>query len=190
MRCPCMGTFLFLLRYRSVAHHSGASPNEVVLPKPLQVRGFGFYVHNLTHVFLFRPTARMRRLLIVAVRRRVAEEQPRERELLRDAVPIDLLRRNVQEDAVVVLVRVVQRTVRHHEEVLRGQTERVRGGGRDVGAGYVEGHLGYRTAIMAVTHTFLVYPLPIFEGTPRTSLAIMSQISGKQICAIGFFTGV
>ena len=67
--------------------------------------------------------------LKIAVSRCFAEEQPRERELLRDAVPIDQLRRNVQEDAPAFLVRVVQRAVWHEEKVLRGQTEGVRGGG-------------------------------------------------------------
>ncbi len=78
-------------------------------------------------------------LLVICILRRFTEKQPRERELLRDAVPIDLLRRNVQEDAVVVLVCVVQRTVRHHEEVLRGQTERVRGGGSKVSSDLIQG---------------------------------------------------
>lgn len=31
MRCPCLGTFPFPLRHRSVAHCGGALPNEVVL---------------------------------------------------------------------------------------------------------------------------------------------------------------
>ena len=81
MRCPCLGTFLFLLRYRSVALYSGALPNEFVLPQPLQVRGIDFYVHYLFHVSPFRSAARMRLLLIVAVCRRFAEEQSRECEL-------------------------------------------------------------------------------------------------------------
>lgn len=90
-----MGTFLFLLRYRSVALCSGASPSEVVLAQPLQVRGFGFYVHNLTHVFLFRPTARMRLLLIVAVCRSFAEEQSSESEPVSETITHKCLLRYV-----------------------------------------------------------------------------------------------
>ena len=75
--------------------------------------------------------------LIIAVRRPVTEEQPRERELLRGGVAEDQLTRNVQEYSVVMLIRVVQRTVRHEEEILRGQSERVRGRGGDVSAGLV-----------------------------------------------------
>lgn len=59
-------------------------------------------------------------LSVVAIRCAVAVEQPREGELPRGAVTIDQLRGNVQEDAVALLVRVVQRAVRHQEEVLRG----------------------------------------------------------------------
>ena len=86
MRCPCLGTLLFPLRYRSVAHHSGASPNEVVLPQPLQVRDVAFYVHYPFHISLFHSTARMRLLLIVAVFRLIAEKQSREGETVGDAV--------------------------------------------------------------------------------------------------------
>ena len=106
MRCPCLGTFLFPLRHRSVAHHAGASPNEVVLPKPLQVRGSFFYVHYLFHVSPFRSAARMRLLLIVAVSRSFAEEEPREGELQGGGVTIDHLFWNVQEDAVILFVRI------------------------------------------------------------------------------------
>ena len=125
MRCPCLGTFLFSLRHRSVAHHSGALPNEVVLPKPLQVRGSFFYVDYLFHVSPFRSAARMRLLLIVAVSHCFAEEEPREGELHGGGVAIDHLPGDVQEDAVALLVRVVQRPVRHEEEVLRGKSERI-----------------------------------------------------------------
>lgn len=45
--------------------------------------------------------------LIVAIGRRFAEEQSREGELLGGGVAIDHLLGNVQEDAVVVFVRVV-----------------------------------------------------------------------------------
>ena len=38
--------------------------------------------------------------------------------LMNMRLSIDLLRRNVQEDAVVGLVCVIQRTVRHHEKIL------------------------------------------------------------------------
>ena len=97
---------LFLLRYRSVAHHSGAFSNEVVLPQPLQVGGIGFYVYYPFHISLFHSTARMRLLLIVAESRSFAEEQSRERELPRDCIAIDHLLRDVQEHTVVVLVCV------------------------------------------------------------------------------------
>ena len=70
-------------------------------------------------------------LLIVTVRRRTAERQSRERELLRGSVPIDHLPGNVQEDVVPFLVLVIQGAVRHEEEIFRGQTESVRGCGGD-----------------------------------------------------------
>lgn len=78
-------------------------------------------------------------MLIVTIFRDIREEQPREGELLRGGVPDDQLRRDVEENPVVVLVRVVQRAVRHQEEVLRGQPERVRGGGGDIAAVLIQG---------------------------------------------------
>lgn len=38
-----MGTFLFLLRHRSVAHYNGASPEEVVLAQPIEA-GVGVWL--------------------------------------------------------------------------------------------------------------------------------------------------
>ena len=67
--------------------------------------------------------------LIIVICGIIAEEQPRESELQGGGVTIDHLFWNVQEDAVILLVRVVQRAVRHEEEVLRSQIERVRRGG-------------------------------------------------------------
>lgn len=125
MRCPCVGTFLFPPRHRSVAHHGGALFNEVVLAQTLQVRDIGFYVNCFFHVSPFRSAARMRLLLIVAVSHCFAEEEPREGELHGGGVAIDHLPGDVQEDAVALLVRVVQRPVRHEEEVLRGKSERI-----------------------------------------------------------------
>lgn len=73
--------------------------------------------------------------LIVTILRHIREEQPRERELPRGAVAEHQLLRDVQIDTVVVLVGViVQRTVRHVEKVIRGQTEGVRGGGSNAPA--------------------------------------------------------
>ena len=54
---------------------------------------------------------------IVAVCRSVAEEQSCKGKLQGCGVPIDHLPGDVQEDAVSLLVRVIQRTVRHEEEV-------------------------------------------------------------------------
>ncbi len=73
--------------------------------------------------------------LIVTILRHIREEQPRKRELPRGAVAEHQLRGDVQIDTVVILVRViVQRTVRHVEKVIRGQTEGVRGGGSNAPA--------------------------------------------------------
>ena len=97
---------LFLLRYRSVAHYSGALSNEVVLPQPLQVGGIGFYVYYPFHISLFHSIARMRLILIVAESRSFAEEESRKGELSRDGIAVHCLLRDVQEHTVVVLVCV------------------------------------------------------------------------------------
>lgn len=127
MRCPCLGTFLFPLRHRSIAHHGGASPNEVVFAQPKEV-GYDVGLWEKSHSCPYNHC-----LLIVAVSRCFAEEQPRESELQGGGVPIGHLPGDVQEDAVSLLVRVVQRAVRHEEEVLRSQIERVRRGGGNCG---------------------------------------------------------
>jgi len=95
-------------------------------------------------------------LLIVAIGRRFAEEQSCEGELQGGGVAIDHLLGDVQEDAVVVFVRVVQRTVRHEEEVFRGQAEGVRGCGSDGSADLLQMNRCYRFAIAAFSHTICV----------------------------------
>ena len=72
--------------------------------------------------------------LIITILRRIRDKQPRERELPCDGITIHHLLRNVQIDAIVVLVGVkVQRTIRHKEEVFRSKIERVCRGGSDGG---------------------------------------------------------
>lgn len=112
MRCPCLGTFLFLLRYRSVALYSGASYNEPVLAQPIEV-GYDIGLWVRSHSCPYNHC-----LLNVAIRSCFAEEQSRESELQGGSVPIGHLPGDVQEDAVALLVRVVQRAIRHKEEVL------------------------------------------------------------------------
>lgn len=79
-------------------------------------------------------------MLIVRVHRPITETQPRESELLRVLVAIDQLRRDVEINPIVALVSVVQRSGRHVEEVLIGQTESVRGGGGDGGSNLIKGN--------------------------------------------------
>lgn len=101
MRCPCLGTFLFLLRYRSVALYSGASYNEPVLAQPIEV-GYDIGLWVRSHSCPYNHC-----LLNVAIRRRFAEEESRECELKGGSVAIDHLFWNVQEDAVVLFVRII-----------------------------------------------------------------------------------
>lgn len=56
--------------------------------------------------------------LIVAIRRRARDEQPCKRELPCDSITVHHLLRDVQIHTVVVLVCVIQGTVRHEEEIL------------------------------------------------------------------------
>ena len=173
MRCPCLGTFLFLPRHRSVAHHGGASPNEVVLAQPLQVRGFAFYVNYFFHVSPFRSAARMRLLLIVAVCRRFAEEQTRESELQSGGVTIDHLFWNVQEDAVILFVRVVQRAIRHEEEVLRCQIKCVCCGSRNFCTNLLKLDGCSPQAIVTCTNTINMNKLTVHH---YTSFAIFTTV--------------
>jgi len=99
---------------------------------------------------------------IVRVFRHRGEKQPSECELLRDAVPIDQLLRYVQINSVVVLVRVVQRAIRHIEEVVCGQTECVRGGGGDGGADLNQRDGSGLYADMTVSHTIKMVGFPAY----------------------------
>lgn len=111
--------------------------------------------------------------LQVAVCRPIAEEQSRECELQGGGVTIDHLPGDVQEDAVVVLVRVVQRTVRHQEEVFRGQPERVRGGGGDVRADLLKLDGCSPQTIVTRTNTINVNKLTVHH---HASFAIFSTV--------------
>lgn len=63
--------------------------------------------------------------LQIAVCRLAAEKQPCESELQGGGVAIDQLSGNVQVGVQTRLIHIVQRTVRHQEEVPRGEIERV-----------------------------------------------------------------
>ena len=89
--------------------------------------------------------------LIVAVCRSFAVEQSRKGELPRSTVTKDQLPGDVQEDAVALLVRVVQRAVRHVKEVLRGQVKRVCGNSRDIQAVLLEPYGSGNRTVGAVT---------------------------------------
>ena len=118
--------------------------------------------------------------LIVTVYCSVAERQPRERELQGGSVPIDRLRRDVQEEVVPFLILIIQRAIRHKEEVPRGQTERVCGRGGDNGAGLRYGHSGGYGAFSSYTLTFNMIKLAINHYTTRTVVAIMPCIKYKE----------
>ena len=126
--------------------------------------------------YLTFPATRMRnQLLIVAVSRCFAEKQSRESELQGGGVTIDHLSGNVQEDTVPLFVRVVQRAVRHEEEVLRGQVERVRGGGGDGGADLLKLDGGSKPAVVAEPHAVQMNHFPIVQDTAGTDFFIVSN---------------
>ena len=113
--------------------------------------------------------------LIVTVCRCITEEQSRKGELLGGGVPIYQLPRNVQENAIVILVRVVQRTIGHEEEVLRGQPEGVSGGGGDVSINHVKSYLSHKIAVVSVPNTIAVNEFSFVKDAPRTILTIVSR---------------
>ena len=173
-RCPCLDTFLFLPRHRSVAHHGGASPNEVVLAQPIEV-GYDIGLWVGSHNCPYNDC-----LLIIAVRRRFAEEQSREGELHGGGVAINHLPRDVQEDAVALLVRVIQRSVRHEEEVLRSQPESVRGGGGDGGADLLQLDGGGEPTVVAEPHAVQMDVLPTVQNTSVAGFSIVPYTHNEQ----------
>ena len=118
------------------------------------------------------------RILIIVVRRRGAEEQPRERELSSDGIAGHLLLRNVQENPVVVVVRKTQRTVGHGENVLCSQSERVGCGGSHVIAEGINNNGGGHPAVSAVSHTILMYKFPKNQDASVTVLSVMTYFCG------------
>ena len=119
--------------------------------------------------------------LIIPIRRPTAEEQPRKGELPGGAVSIYQLFGNVQEDVVALLVRVVQRAVRHQEEVLRGQVKRVCGNSRDIRAVLLELYGGGNRTVGAVTHAIHMYILSIFQDTTWTFASIVAYLGRYQV---------
>ena len=113
-------------------------------------------------------------MLIVRIHRPITETQPRESELLRLLVAIDQLRRNVEINPIVALVSVVQRSGRHVEEVLIGQTESVRGGGGDGGSNLINRNPCGYCAGSASTLTINVVDSPTHHYTPRAVRAVMA----------------
>ena len=158
----------------------GTRISQVIFAQPLQVRGVGFYVNCFFHVSPFRSAARKRLLLIVAVCRRFAEEQSREGELQGGGVAIDHLPGDVQEDAVALLVRVIQRSVRHEEEVLRSQPEGVRRGGGDGGADLLKLDGRNGCAIVPVAHAINMKDMAVHHNTPFAIITAMSYRHGEQ----------
>ena len=115
-------------------------------------------------------------VLIIAVRRCVAETQPSERELQCCGVAKEELRGNVQEKVVPFLILVIQGTRRHLEEILRGQTEGVRCGGGDRGSCLYYGNAGCYSTFPSKPLTFNMIRPTVDHYTTRTVVAVMPCI--------------
>ena len=81
-------------------------------------------------------------LSIVFKLRFLGDGQAGEGELAGGGVAVNQLRGDVEEDAVVILVHIVERARRHVEEVLRGQPEGVHRRGHQVRADLLERNTG------------------------------------------------
>ena len=115
-------------------------------------------------------------VLIILVRRRVAEEESGEGKLEGGGVAIDHLAGDVQVVVVVLIVRVVQRTVRHKEEVLRGEVERVGRDGIDGVTRLLKLHGSRGRAIVPLTHTIYVYQLSIIHRATVTVFSVVTNL--------------
>ena len=121
------------------------------------------------------------------IRCRVAERQPRERELLGGSVPIDHLPGYVQEDVAPFLIHIFQGTARHEEEVLRGQTERVCGRSGDDRTGLLKMDRCGKSTMTSISHTVNMNHIPIVQDTAGTVFPIvpnLRQENGGNCCFI------
>ncbi len=121
-------------------------------------------------------------MLIVRIQWRGRKRQPRERKLQRGGVTPDQLFRNVQVDAIVVLVCVVQRTVRHQEEVVRSEVEGVRGRRGHKRARLLHNHRSRPVADMSVAHAIKMTLFAIYGDTAPSTVGVkVADIYGEQV---------
>ena len=119
--------------------------------------------------------------LIIAVRRCVSDIQSREGELQCGAVTIDLLCGDVQENEVVALVQVFQRTVRHQEKVQVSQAECVHSRGGNCGADLVQRNCSSSATCIATALTVNVNIFAMIQYATRTTFGIMPQIRYEDV---------
>ena len=118
---------------------------------------------------------------IILIQRSRCDGQAGEGELEGGVVAVNHLRGDVKEDAVVVLVHIVERARRHVEEVLRGQPEGVYRRGHQVRADLLELDRRRGRTIIAVTLAVYVNKLAEIHYTPRAIAATMPYMDTKQI---------
>ena len=123
-------------------------------------------------------------LSLITIQRRLGDGESCEGELEGGGVAPDQLRVDVEEDAVVVPVRVVERARRHVEEVLRGQPEGVHRRGHQVCADLLERNAGTLEAFASRPLAVHVPQPPVDKHASRTVLAVMAHGSDQQIGGI------
>ncbi len=113
---------------------------------------------------------------LVRVQLFFGDGQAGEGELEGGGVAPDQLRGDVEEDAVVVLVRVVERARRHVEEVLRGQPEGVHSRGHQVCADLLQLDRRRGRTVVALAHTVHVNHMPVVHNTSVTVSPVMPDV--------------
>ncbi len=115
-------------------------------------------------------------LSIILIQRSRCDGQAGEGELEGGGVAVNQLRGDVEEDAVVVLVHIVERARRHVEEVFRGQPEGVHRRGHQVCADLLQLDRRRGRTVGALAHTVHVNHMPVVHNTSVTVFPVMPDV--------------
>ena len=120
-------------------------------------------------------------LSLITIQRRLGDGESCEGELLGGSVAENQLRGDVQIDAVVVPVRVDERSRRHVEEVLRGEVKGVHRGGSKSERQVLENHFGHFAALVPIIHAVQMHLLTIYRHTTAAVPSVMAEMGNHPI---------
>ena len=117
---------------------------------------------------------------LIAIHRSFAEGDAGEGELEGGGVAPDELCGDVQKGELRIF-RIMQRSRRHVEEVLRGEVKGVHRGGSKSGRQVLKNHFGHFTALVPIIHAVHMHPLPVHRHTTAAVPSVMAEMGNHPI---------